>query len=263
MIGGAQQIMNDIKEMTNEDLLALYGQTRSVELKQEITLRYVYLIKIIARQMRNVYISFSDIDDMVNEGIIVLMEAIDNFDPTKNAKFETYASLRIRGSIIDVARKQDWVPRSVRKMAKEIDTAVNALYDRLGRYPTDDEMAEYMQLPKEKYLKLLNDSNLCNVLSLNAVMEDSFQECEINPIGKPEYTASPQTVVEKQELAGTLKKAIDTLKPNEKTVISLYYNEELSIKEIAKVLGLSESRISQIHSKSLLKLKHTLTGCEL
>ncbi|MEG0019026.1 MAG: FliA/WhiG family RNA polymerase sigma factor [Oscillospiraceae bacterium] len=254
---------NDIKEMTNEDLMELYGRTKDVKLKQELTMRYVYLVKIIARQMRNVYISFSDIDDMVNEGIIVLMEAIDNFDVTKNAKFETYASLRIRGSVIDVARKQDWVPRSVRKSVKDIDSAVSALYDRLSRYPTDDEVAQYLDIPKEKYIKLLNDSNLCNVLSLNSVMEDSFQECEINPIGRPEYTVSPQAVIENKELGDTLKRAIEGLKPNEKTVISLYYNEELSIKEIAKVLNLSESRISQIHSKALLKLKHTLTGCEI
>lgn len=254
---------DNIKELTNEDLMVLYQKTRDIQVKQELTMRYVYLIKIIARQMRNVYMSFSDIDDMVNEGVIVLMEAIDNFDYSKNAKFETYASLRIRGSIVDVARKQDWVPRSVRKYVKDIDVAVNILYDRLGRYPTDEEVAEYLEIPQEKYSKILSDSSLCNVLSLNAVMEDTFQESDVKPIGKAEYVSSPQSVIEKKELAGTLKNAIDGLKPNEKTVISLYYNEELSIKEIAKVLDLSESRISQIHSKSLLKLKHILAGCEI
>lgn len=254
---------DNIKEIPNESLMVLYKQNKDLALKQELTMRYVYLVKIIARQMRNVYMSFSDIDDIVNEGVIVLMEAIDNYDTSKNAKFETYASLRIRGSIIDVARKQDWVPRSVRKSVKDIDNAVNILYDRLDRYPTDEEVADYLDIPIEKYLKLLGDSDLCNVLSLNAVLEDSFQENDLKPIGKVEYVASPQAVIEKKELADTLKKAIDKLKPNEKTVISLYYNEELSIKEIAKVLNLSDSRISQIHSKALLKMKHTLTGCEI
>lgn len=134
-------------EMTTEELLDLYSKTGELAVKQAIVLRYTGLIKSIALQMRNVYISFSQIDDILNEGVIVLMNAIDKYDSSKNAKFETYISKRIKGMIIDLARKQDWIPRSVRKRVKDVEEAVNELHNREGKYPSEEEVAEYLDIP--------------------------------------------------------------------------------------------------------------------
>ncbi len=253
-------LSDNIAQMSNEQLMVLYKKTNDQSIKQELTLRYIYLLKIIARQMKGVYASFSEFDDMINEGIIALMSAIDNFDIQKNVKFESYASLRIRGTIIDVARKQDWVSRSVRKSVKQIDAAVSLLHNKLQREPTDDEIAAELNISKARYLKLLADSNLCNILSLNTIMTEQLPEIGMKPVGNSDINTSPEVQIQKKEMSQKLKDAIEGLKENERIVISLYYNEELSIKEIAKVLSLSESRISQIHSKALINLKRILGG---
>ncbi len=249
-----------ISDKSNEEVMLLYKDTHDIALKQEITLRYVYLLRIIVRQMKNVYVSFTDADDMINEGVLILMDAIDNFDPTKNVKFETYVSFRIRGAIIDIARKQDWVPRSVRKSIRDIDDAIGKLYNELHRYPTDEEIANRLGITVEKYLKLLSDGSLCNILSLNTLLTESLQEPMLKPVGNSKLAPAPELSLQNKELKALLAEAINDLKPNEKTVISLYYIEEISIKEIAYVLELSESRISQIHSKALLKLRHMLSN---
>lgn len=118
-------------EMTNEELLRKYKETNDLSMKQELVMRYVYIVKSIALQMRDVYLSFAQVDDMINDGVLAIMNALDKFDFEKNVKFETYVSKRIRGMIIDLARRQDWIPRSVRKSAKEIDNATMELYNEL------------------------------------------------------------------------------------------------------------------------------------
>ena len=120
---------------TNEELLKLYKETGNLDVKQEIVMRYIYLVKSIALQMRDIYLSFYQVDDIINEGVIAIMSAIDKFDMDKNVKFETYISKRIKGMIIDLARKQDWVPRSARKSIRDIEEAVTTLYNKLGYYP--------------------------------------------------------------------------------------------------------------------------------
>ncbi len=119
------------KDKTNEELLKLYKETGSLEVKQEIVMRYIYLVKSIALQMRDIYMSFSQVDDIISEGVIAIMSSIDKFDMDKNVKFETFISKRIKGMIIDLARKQDWVPRSTRKSTRDIEEAVTTLYNRL------------------------------------------------------------------------------------------------------------------------------------
>ena len=128
------------KDKTNEELLQMYKETKSLEIKQEIVMRYVYLVKSIALQMRDIYMSFSQVDDIINEGVIAIMAAIDKYDLDKNVKFETYISKRIKGMIIDLARKQDWVPRSTRKNTRDIEEAVTTLYNKLGYYPSVQEV---------------------------------------------------------------------------------------------------------------------------
>jgi len=249
-------MINDYDAMTNEELLAEFIKTRDHGIKQELVIRYVYIVKTIAMQMRGIYISFADMDDIVNEGIIALMGAIDKFDPERNVKFVSYASLRIRGAIIDFARKQDWAPRSVRKMAKEIDNATGELYIELGRSPTEHEVAAKIGLDIDKYRKALGDTSLYNLLSLDALLDES--QGGAGDMADDSYADEPGRKLVNAELYSVLKEAILTLKPKEQQVLSLYYRKELNMKEIAKVLEVSEPRISQIQSNAIRHLRRAL-----
>ena len=150
---------HELDAMSKEDLLLLYKSSGDEALKWPLALRYVGLVKSIALQVRGVYSSFAQVDDIVNEGLLTLAGAVDKFDPDKGIKFETYVSKRIRGAVIDLARRQDWVPRSVRRKARDIDQASSELFAELGRYPTDQEMAEQRQQLNdsiENYIKIYN-----------------------------------------------------------------------------------------------------------
>lgn len=245
-----------IEEKTSEELLVEYKKTKDQRIKQELVLRYVYIVKNIAIQMRGVYLSFTHVDDIINEGVIALMSSIDKYDLSKNVKFETYVSKRIRGMIIDIARRQDWVPRSVRKSAKDIDNATNVLYSQLGRYPTDKEVAAYLQISVEKYQEDLGKTNIFNVLSLDMIMDESTGNSQkTNQLLTTNSDTIPEQHLQNSEFQSALKKGLETLRKNEQMVISLYYRKELSMKEIAAVLNVSEPRISQIHANALRKLR--------
>ncbi len=247
----------NLKEKSTEELFELYRGTGNLAFKQEIVLRYVDMVRTIAVKLRGVYISFAEVEDIVNEGVITLMSAIDRFDVSKNVKFESYASLRIRGTIVDLARKQDWVPRSVRKMGKELDNAYQELYMALDRHPEDVEIAEKMGISIEKYHKLQRDMNLLNIMSLEALIQGfGDDEKQGDKILKDEtIDASPEALLENQELKDILKNAIEKLKEKERLVVSLYYEKELNMRDIAQVLELSEPRVSQIHSSAIQKVK--------
>lgn len=242
---------------TNEELLDEFVETRDPGLKRELVLRYSYIVKSVAMQMRGVYASFAEVDDIINEGIIALMSALDKFDPHRNVKFNSYASLRIRGAVIDLARKQDWVPRSVRRFAKDVDEASNALYASLGRVPTEEEIAAHMNMPIEKYQKLLGKTGFFNLLSLDALIDESqFSGTAANGVPtESNLDVLPAENFGRKELYGALKDAVLKLRPKEQLVISLYYRKELNMKEIAKVLGVSEPRVSQIQAVALRKLR--------
>ena len=250
----------NFQNLSNEELLAEYRKTNELAMKQELVLRYSYLVKTIALQMRGVYISFTEVDDIINEGIITLMNAIDNYDASHGAKLETYASLRIRGTIIDLARKHDWIPRSVKRRAKEIDKASSELYEKLGRAPEDEEIAAHLNISLDKYYKTQGDMNMYNVISLDSMVneyQDSFNISPVSGTGNDEII--PGRVMEKEELSGVIVKAIENLNKREQLVISLYYQKELSMKEIAQVLGVTEARVSQLHSAAVRKMRTELT----
>lgn len=248
-------MVNSVTQKAGEELILAYKKTQDDKIKQEIILRYSYIVKMIAMQMRGVYLSFTEIDDIINEGIIALIQAIDKFDPEKNVKFESYASLRIRGTIIDLARKQDWLPRGHRKTAKLIDNAQWELYNKLNRHPSDQEMADYLQLDIKKYRKLLNETNLYNVLSLDTLMSGINDDSPFLQPVDTEMENMPEQMMQKKEMSQMMQEAIGTLRENEQLVISLYYRKELTMKEIAKILGVQEPRISQIHANALRKMR--------
>lgn len=250
---------NLLKSKSADELFEIYRETKDIKVKQEIVLRYSPIVKTIAIQLRGVYISFAEMDDIINEGIITLMQAVDRFDVSKNVKFESYASLRIRGAIVDLARKQDWVPRNVRKLGKAIDKVYSEMYYELGRYPTDEEISEKLGITVEKYHKALRETNLFNVLSLDALVDGMQEEGQNEKFLKDNSTDTlPAHRLEKKELQEMLQSAIEGLRDNEKTVVSLYYQKELNMKEIAKVMGISEPRVSQLHSAAIKKLRISL-----
>ena len=242
-------------QMTNEALLEEYKQSGDQELKKVLVMRYSYLVKNVALKLRGVYLSFAQVDDMINEGILLLMSALDKFDLSQNVKFETYVSKRLRGMIIDLARRQDWLPRSVRKRMREIDTANNELFTKLGRVPTDKEIAEHMGLTESRYQEELAKTALCNVLSLDMLLEERDSDVPAKHLPQSDADAQPEENYQKKELYEELKRSISELRDKEQLVLSLYYQKSFQMKEIAQVLGVSEPRVSQIHSNAIRKLR--------
>lgn len=245
----------EIEAMATPELLALYKQTGDEELKWPLVLRYEGLIKSAALQIRGVYSSFAQVDDIVSEGILTLLSSIDKFDLDKGIKFETYVAKRIRGMVIDLARKQDWLPRNIRQRAKEIDAAVSSLANELGRFPTDQEVAGHLGIPTDKYQKEAARVALSNTLSLDALMDARDLEGYHFEVSSEDPNLQPESVLEDQELQETLAQGIAALQKNEQIVLSLYYERNLHMKEIAQVMGVSEPRISQIHSRAIQKLR--------
>ena len=250
----------EIEAMSTPDLLALYKETGEEELKWPLVLRYEGLIKSAALQIRGVYSSFAQVDDIVSEGILTLLSSIDKFDPEKGIKFETYVSKRIRGMVIDLARKQDWLPRNIRQRAKEIDAAVSTLANELGRFPTDQEVAGHLGVPTDKYQKDAARVALSNTLSLDALMDARDMEGYRFEVSSEDPSVQPELVLEDQELQETLARGIAVLQKNEQIVLSLYYEKNLHMKEIAQVMGVSEPRISQIHSRAIQKLRDHMSS---
>ena len=247
--------MKDTYErMTTEELFQEYRRNPSEELKWEIVMRHTNTIKTIALQIQGVYSSFAQLDDIINEGLIVLARAVDKYDPSIG-KFETYVAKRIRGMIIDLARQQDWVPRPVRKRAREIEKANAELYSTLGRFPTEHEVAEYLHISDEEYQETMANASIYSVVSLEETL-DGYEQLS----SREQSDLLPDQAVEREELLETLSKAIGTLRKNEQIVLSLYYQKDMKMKDIAAVLGVSHARASQIHTRALQKLKVLLSS---
>jgi RNA polymerase sigma factor for flagellar operon FliA len=250
----------EIDAMDTQDLLMLYKKTGDQNLKWPLVLRYENLVKNVALQIRGVYSSFAQVDDIVDEGIIALLGAIDKYDPDKGVKFETYVAKRIRGMVIDLARKQDWLPRNIRQRAKEIDRAVSSLSNSLGRFPTDEEVAEHLDIPLERYQKDAASVSLGNILSLDALMDTANFDGYRFEIPADEDEGQPEAMLQEQELQNDLAMSIRRLRKNEQIVLSLYYEKNLSMKEIAQVMDVSKPRVSQIHARAIQKLRTYMKG---
>lgn len=244
---------SEYKQWSNDELLREYKRTRNHTIKQELVERYLYVVQSIAIQMRDIYVGFTQLEDIIQEGVMTLMRAIDKYDFDKNAKFETYISKRIKGMVIDLARKQDWIPRSVRRNVKLVEQATQELTHQLGRMPEPQEVAQYLGISEERYQDILSKTNLFYVLSLDMVLEESG-ESNVQIVSTDD-TIQPEESFLHKEFRGVLEDAIVHLRENEQKVIALYYIEELNMKEIGEVLQISEARVSQLHSRALRKLK--------
>lgn len=238
-------------DYNNAEQVALYQQNREIALRNEIVLNNMKLVRFCALSMRNMYAKYGSVDDVINEGVIALMDAIESFDPENGAKFETYASVKIRGAIIDFIRRQDWVPRNVRKFAKALDNANNMLYNLNGRVATTSELADYLKIGEDRLLSRMAECSGALTLSFEELLyEDNIDE--------PGMADASDAELLREELGRVIAEAIDQLKERERQVITLYYYKNFKYSDIAKALGLSEGRVCQIHTKAILGLKAKL-----
>ncbi|AFA49262.1 sigma-70 family RNA polymerase sigma factor [Acetobacterium woodii] len=238
-------------------LWQLYKEQRSTELRNEIVLHYSGLVKKIVLRFKGSYNNFGQLDDMVNQGMIVLIDAVEKFNPDMGNKFETFATLKIRGSVIDFMRKQDWVPRSQRSLSRVLEETHGELYATLNREPTEAEIAQKMGISEVNLQKILQQRHNSIVLSYEEAINEKMME--VSPlITEQQSDDSPESTLLFDELKTKLGEAIDQLKEKERLVVSLYYYENLKLKEIAEVIGVTESRVSQIHSQAMIKMRNRL-----
>lgn len=233
-----------------------YIKTKSDKLREQIIIEYVPLVKLVAGRL-NMYLGYTvEYDDLVSYGVFGLIDAIDKFDYDKGIKFETYASLRIRGSILDQIRKMDWIPRSVRQKQKQIENAVAKLEKEKGVNIKDKDIAEELGISVDEYRSWEGMTNISNIASLDEFMEQGT-EGTVKEFRNTTYL-EPEEAVDRDEKKKMLMEALELLTEKEKKVVLLYYYEDLTLKEVASVLEVSESRISQLHSKALEKMKKHL-----
>lgn len=246
------------KEALSE-LWELYFSTGKTEHRDELIVKNLFLVKYVVGRIGNILPPHVKLDDLYSSGITGLIKAVEKFDRSKNSKFESYAILLIKGAIIDELRELDWIPRSVHQKAHLISAAQETLQQQLGRDPTDQELSFHLGLKEEELGELLVRVRPAVLISLNG--EASPNDEENGPMAEripDERAETSYDVASRNECASLLAHAIATLPEQEQKVLTLYYFEELMLKEIGEIMGVSESRISQIHTKALLKLRGRL-----
>lgn len=242
-----------MKAVDKQKLWETYRKSPTPEMREQIILEYAPLVKVVAGRL-SMYLGYNvEYEDLVSYGIFGLIDAIDKFDMQKDVKFETYASLRIRGAILDQIRKMDWIPRTVRQKQKKIDEAIRNIEMRTGKNATDEQVAGELGLEQKELTEWQSRLKITNVISLNEFLEQG-QEPVMDARGNSHFS-QPEDVVSESELKQVLEEALEVLTEKEKKVILLYYYEDLTLKEISKVLEVSESRVSQLHTKALLKMR--------
>lgn len=242
----------ELANETTNRLWQSYKRHRNEDAREQLIKLYLPLVKIVVGRLVIGLPAHVDRDDLISAGVMGMLDALEKFDHQRGIKFETYATARVRGSILDFLRAQDWVPISVRQKAKKVEALLAELEQKLGRPPSDMDMATALKITLEEYFTLLKEINGYSLFSLDEMagsvwIEDSNVE------------ASPSNLAETAEIKATLAAAIDRLPEKERLVVALYYYEGLTLKEIGFTLGLSEGRISQLHTKAILRLRGALS----
>ena len=246
--------------MSEDELWKKYRKQQEPEIRDFFVKQYAPLVKYVAGKVAVGMPGSVEFDDLVGFGVFGLFDAIDKFDPTKHVKFKTYAVTRIRGAILDELRTIDWVPRSVRQKAREVEDTMRQLEANLGRPPTEEEIARGMGISLDDFQQLMVKVSGTSVLSLNDVWysgEDNDRISIAESIESPS-SLNPDTIVEKDEMKRVIVDALKDLPEREKKVLVLYYYEDLTLKEIGEVLEVTESRISQLHTKAITRLRAKL-----
>ncbi len=253
------QYINDEQE---DKIWEEYKKTHSMALRDKIIRQYMPLVKYVAGKLATGLPASVEFDDLVGYGQFGLLDAISKYDLSKKVKFKTYAVTRIRGAMFDEMRQLDWVPRSIRQKSREIEDAISGLESKLARPATDAEVAKELNISEEEYQQTVMKISGTSVLSLNDVWyagDDSDYPSIGDTIEAPS-SLNPDAQVEREEIRKVIIQAINELPEKEKMVIVLYYHEDLTFKEIGQVLDVSESRISQLHTKANLRLRSKLTN---
>jgi RNA polymerase sigma factor for flagellar operon FliA len=242
-----------MKTVEREKLWGEYQKKPSAELREKIIIEYAPLVKVVAGRL-SMYLGYNvEYEDLVSYGVFGLIDAIDKFDLNKDVKFETYASLRIRGSILDQIRKMDWIPRTVRQKRKKIEEAIRQIETQTGRNATDEEIAKELGIEETELNEWQVQLNVTNVVSLNEFVEQGGEP--VMDARNNSHFAQPEESIQEEELKKVLRESMDLLTEKEQKVILLYYYEDLTLKEISNILEVSESRVSQLHTKALAKMR--------
>lgn len=253
-----------VETMSEEELWREYRSTNSSEVRNVLVARYAPLVRYVAGKISIGLPSHVEYDDLVGYGVFGLFDAVNKYDPDKHVKFKTYAVTRIRGAIFDELRSIDWVPRSVRQKSRELEESVRKLESSLGRAASDKEVASEMGVTMKELDNTLMKISATSLLSLNDVRYSGDDNMAISlgdTITSPE-TTYPDLVIEKEEMKNVIVSAIQELPDNEKKVLILYYFEDLTLKEIGKVMEVTESRISQLHTKAIIRLRAKLANAK-
>jgi RNA polymerase sigma factor for flagellar operon FliA len=232
-------------------------------LKEDIVLEHAPLIRYIVNRIAVRLPSHIDLDDLHNTGVIGLMDAIEKYDPDKNCKFKTYAEFRIKGAILDQLRSLDWVPRSVRQKGRKLEKAYGEVEQRLGRSANEDEVADSLGLELDKFHTLINQVrgiSLVNLEEIRGANSDGDRAGTFADIIEDVHSENPFASLKLMETKHVISDTIGSLPEKERLVISLYYYEDLNMKEIGNILGITESRVCQIHTKSVMRLRSKLKG---
>ncbi|MDR1466739.1 MAG: RNA polymerase sigma factor WhiG [Treponema sp.] len=253
--------MAALEQKDEDELWHEYRRTKNLEIRERLVTQYAPLVKYVAGKIAIAMPHNIEFDDLVGFGQFGLLDAIDKFDPNKGVKFKTYAVLRIRGAIIDELRSVDWVPRSIRQKAREIEDTVGVLEAQLGRIATDREIADALGLTEEDYGKTLVKISCTTVLSLNDVWfsGDENDKISIGESLEASICLNPDVIIETTEVKRVINESLKELPEKEKQIIVLYYYEGLTLKEIGRILGVTESRVSQLHTKAIIHLRSKLT----
>lgn len=252
---------NNIKRLSEEELIALWGEylkdkTQKV-MRDKLIVQYIYLIRYVVGRVKATLPSVISIEDITGYGVEGLINAIERYSPQKNTRFETYALIRIRGAILDRVRSQDFLPRSVRKKIKDIKNKQEELKQSLGRMPTTKEVAEAMDMDPDKVCQILSDdTTIMSIYDKKGMSDDSM---EIIDTIEDTHKLNPQEQVEEKNIKQQLEKALQRLPERERVIMVLYYQENMTLKEIGATLNMSESRVCQLHAQSIMKLKNILS----
>ncbi len=259
-------INNDkYKDIDETKLWEEYKKTGNLEIREHFVKQYAPLVKYVAGKVAIGMPSNTEFDDLVSDGVIGLLDAIEKYEPNRGIKFKTYAVTRIRGAIFDGLRERDWIPRSIRQKAKEIENTIKELEMKLGRPAEDEEISSALGMSLEEFQKIMLDVSGTTVMSLNEMWHVGSEDESVSMMEKLEgpESLSPDVVVEKEEVKRVIMNAIESLPQKEKEVLVLYYYEDLTLKEIGEVLDVTESRVSQLHTRAIMRLKAKLSNYQL
>lgn len=252
---------NNIKRLSEDELIALWGEyfkdKNNKEVRDTLIVQYIYLIRYVVGRVKVTLPSTISIEDIAGYGVEGLINAIERYSPQKNTRFETYALIRIRGAILDKIRSEDFLPRSVRKKLKEIKNAQEELKQTLGRMPTTAEVAEFLDMDAEKVSQILSeDATMTSIYDKKGNSDDSL---EIIDTIQDTHKLNPQEQMEEKNVKQELERALKRLPERERMIMVLYYQENMTLKEIGATINMSESRVCQLHAQAIMKLKNILS----